>query len=177
MMVLGEIRLLGFQFIAYYYAFYALGYYLHKYPKLLQVNKMALVILIALWSCMAFFWKMHELPPFLNQIPLPSAMLQYAYRFITAVIAIFAIMSFAPIVFNKVTSWNKPLIVLGQISLGVYVVHLLMIPYFTQTIGLLIENVNVVIVLSFVIACLISWVVVSLLGKWKWTARLLLGKI
>ena len=146
-------------------------------PNCYKLIKVTLAVLIALWACMAFFWKMHELPFFMNQIPLPSAMMQYAYRFITAIIAIYVIMSLAPKVLNKDVSWNKLLVVLGQISLGIYVVHLLLIPYITQVIWLIVENDSFAIVLSFVIACLILWALVSLLNKWKWTARLLLGKI
>ena len=176
-MVLYDFRLLGFQFIAYYYMYYVLGYYLHKYPKLSQANNVTLIVLIAVWAVMAFFWKMHELPPFLNWIPLPNAMMQYAYRYITAIIAIYAIMCLAPKVLNQDTLWNKPLITLGQISLGVYVVHLLIIPYITQLIGTWMENDDIVIIVSFVVSCIISWVSVSFINKWKWTARLLLGKI
>ena len=174
MMVLGEIRLLGFQFMAYYYA---LGYYLHKCPKLLQVNKMALVILIALWSCMAFFWKMHELPPFLNQIPLPSAMLQYAYRFITGLVAVYALICLAPKILDYDLSCNKLFVKLGQISLGIYVVHLLLIPFITQIIGQWNVSSFLTIITTFVIARVLSWIIVSLLNKWRWTSRLLLGKI
>ena len=56
-MIFGEVRILGFQFIAYYYIYYAFGYYLHKYPKLICSNNGILAALIIVWALMAWFWK------------------------------------------------------------------------------------------------------------------------
>ena len=119
---------------------------------------------------------MHELPSFLASIPLPSTMMQYAYRFVTGLIAVYSILCFAPKLLNSITILNKPFIELGQISLGIYVVHLLLIPYITNYISQYFESIGTIIIISFVIASVVSWIVVWTFNKWSLTARLLLGK-
>lgn len=175
-MVIGEVRIFGFQFIAYYYVFYILGYYIHKYPKFLLSSNFCLIVMVVIWAIMAWFWNMHELPPFLVSIPLPKAMMQYSYRFITGMIAIYVILCVAPKFMNIVSIWNKPLIELGKISLGIYVVHLLLIPYITHFIVSFTNCFGTAIIISFVFAVAISWMIVWLFGKWNLTSKLLLGK-
>ena len=135
------------------------------------------VVLVIVWAFLAYFWKMHELPSFLSSIPLPNTLMQYAYRFLTGIIAVYALMCIAPQTLSNEASWNKPIVKLGQISLGIYVVHLLLIPYITQLSSQWISNSSLAIIVSFMIACVISLLIVSLLNKWKITARLLLGKV
>ena len=176
-MVLGEIRVLGFQFIAYYFMFYIFGYYIHKYPNLFMPNNGLMAMMVLVWALMAWYWNMHELPPFLSSTPLPSTMMQYAYRFMTGLIAIVVIMYSAPKMLDIIATWNKPFIQLGQISLGIYVVHLLLIPHITKKVGNIFDNTGVIVAVSFLIALMISWVVVCLLSRWKVTATLLMGKV
>lgn len=174
-MVVGEIRILGFQFIAYYFLFYAIGYYIHKYPKIVVHNIGFLTLLVFIWAFMAWFWNMHELPPFLAILPLPVSIMQYAYRFITGLVAVYVLLCISPIVMNN--ACPKMLVELGQISLGIYVVHLLLITHITKLIGYFTDSVNIVIVASFVIACVFSWLIIKLINKWGLTSRLLLGKV
>lgn len=175
-MVFGEFRIFGFQFIAYYYMFYIFGYYIHKYPKLIITSKPILTMIVFIWVVLAWFWNMHVLPPFLAPIPLPSTMIQYAYRFLTGLIAVYALLCIAPELLNVDTNWNKPFIEMGKISLGIYVVHLLLIPYFTKYLSQFINSNVAIIIVSFLIIGMVSWLVVWLLNKWSLTARLLLGK-
>ena len=175
-MIFCNVRVLGFQFIAYYYMFYIFGYYIHRYPKLVITHGSILTLLVVIWGVLAWFWNMHELPPLLASIPLPSTMMQYAYRFVTGLIAVYSLLCIAPQLLNSITILNKPFISLGQISLGIYVVHLLLIPYITNYISLFFEGIGNIIIISFVIASVVSWLVVWLLSKWNLTASLLLGK-
>lgn len=174
-MVVCEIRILGFQFIAYYFLFYVVGYYIHKYPKLVVHNIGILTLLVFIWAFLAWFWNMHELPPFMSILPLPGSMLQYAYRFLTGLVAVYVLLCIAPNIMNM--ACPKMLVELGQISLGIYVVHLLIIPHITKVLGNSIDNVDIVIVTSFIIAFVLSWLIVKLIQKWELTSRFLLGKV
>lgn len=179
-MVFLNFRMFGFQYIAYYFMFYAFGYYCNKYRTMLITNKTALLTLFIVWIAMRSFWSMHELPFFLKGFPfIPSSLLQYAYRFATAFVAIYVIFCIAPSLLNSNGRLNKWVAHLGQISLGVYVVHLtLIIPMAPWLVSLLPTiPIPVVILLTFVLASIISIVIVELLNKNKYTSRYLLGKI
>lgn len=179
-MVVLNLRMFGFQFIAYYFVFYVFGYYCNKYRNLLTSNEFVWLVLFIVWLVMGSFWNMHDLPFFLKGVPfVPSALLQYAYRFATAFVANYLLFSSAHMVLNARNNVNEKIVHLGQISLGIYVVHLTMIipiaPWFVKQL----PNVSmpIFIILSFVIASIISVVIVELLKNNKYTSRYLLGKI
>ena len=177
-MVVFDFRLLGFQFIAYYYLFYSLGYFLNKYnDRLVTKKKVVIVILSLVWLVLAWFWNMHELPGFLNEIPIPHTLMQYFYRFVTAAIAIYVLISVFPLILNGENSFNHPFVKLGTISLGIYTTHFIFIGRIVKLCSSWGLNDIFVIISSFIIALLGSWLIVWLLSKWKITARLLLGKI
>lgn len=183
-MVVMEIRVLGFQFLAYYFLFYTLGYSLHKYeetPLLKALSKpYVMVVLTALWAFLAWGWTMHGLPSWVPAIPhVPSALLQYAYRGFTALVAIVVLIGFAPKALNGTGKLNKMICTLGVVSLGLYVVHLSIMGYVVTTIKSVVPSIEnwTCIALSFAIALAISYLVVLLLSKNKHTARILLGKL
>lgn len=179
-MVFVNFRVCGFQFIAYYFLFYALGYYCNKYRSVLITNKILMVVLLFVWFVMGSFWNMHELPFFLKGIPfIPSALLQYAYRFMTAFVAIFLLFSAAPLMLNADTKINQKITHLGQLSLGLYVVHLtLIIPLSSWLVSKMPQvPINIVVCLSFALALIVSIAIVELLNSNKYTSRYLLGKI
>ena len=178
LMVVFDIRMFGFQFIAYYYLFYTLGYLLNKHNNHLATkNKLVIILLTLVWFVLAWFWNMHQLPYFLNSLPLPHSLIQYLYRFVTATIAIYVLFAASPFLLNKDNIINHPFVSLGTISLGIYTTHFVLIE---KIVGLCrswgLSDV-LIITSSFIIALLISWLIVWLLSKWKITARLLLGKI
>lgn len=178
-MVIFEIRVLGFQFIAYYFLFYSFGYYLNKYQDriLILSNRWAIIILFVLWIVLAWNWKMHDLPQVLQQIPLPGALLQYFYRFLTAAIAVFLLVIVSPKLLNDESKWNVPFVRLGYYSLGIYAVHFVFIGIIVKLfVGLGLSQ-TLVIMTSFLIGVLLSWMIVWLLSKWSVSAKWLLGKI
>lgn len=177
LMVAADIRILGFQFFSYYFMFYVVGYYMHKYDRLIISSTWVLAILAIMWVVMASFWKMHELPIFLTGIPLPQTLMQYGYRFVTALVAVYTLLSVCPKLLDGTDKWNKTLAKYGQISLGIYVVHLLLIPYIVTDVRSFSNDIVTVSALSFIIALIISWLAVCLLGNYKITARWLLGKV
>lgn len=177
LMTLFDVRVVGIQFISYYFIFFAIGYYLHKYDGLLIKNKVLLAIFVILWTIMAWFWDMHELPSFFALTPLPSAIVLYVYRFLTALIAVSILFCVAPMLLNTKNNLNKPIIWLGKVSLGIYVVHLLFIYLQTEIVGRLVNDSVLIFSNVFVISLAMSSFIVWALTKWKATDKLLLGKI
>lgn len=179
-MVVLDFRKFGFQFIAYYFMFYAFGYYCNKYKNLLTTSKIVMAGLFVTWFAMGSFWNMHELPFFLKVVPfVPSALLQYAYRFATAFVAIYLIFCAAPLLLGARTKANEKIAHIGQISLGIYVVHLTLIIPMSPWLVSIMPNVPMaaVIFISFFLASFISITIVELLNKNKYTSRYLLGKL
>ncbi len=178
LMLITEYRLFGFQFFAYYFFFYIFGYYLHKYKeRLITNNRFVLSILMLVWTILAWFWRMDKMPEFLSFIPLPHAICHYAYRFITAVIAVYLLLCISPKLLNAHHSVIKPFLWMGKVSLGIYVIHLLIIGIISRIVGVYVTIVWADVLVVFSIALLVSCIIVWILGKWKWTARLLLGKV
>lgn len=177
-MIVFEPRLFGFQFISFYFLFYSLGYYIHKYEDIIiRCNWVVIVPLVFCWCILAWFWQMHELPVWLRGTPLPESFLQYAYRFITAAIAIYIFLAVSPGILNRRSFLNISLVELGQYSLGIYTCHMMIVgklTYFFKGCGL---NDIIVIACTFITALLISWLVVWSLSKWRLTAQYTLGKI
>lgn len=176
-MVIFDVRVLGFQFIAYYFIFYSAGFYLHKYyEKAVTKNKWVLALLIVIWSILAWFWNMHNLPEFLTGLPLHTSLVQYCYRFVTAIVAIYLLFAISPMILNSEKFWNSLSVGIGRLSLGIYTVHFIIIGKIIQEYRLLGLNDAVLIISSFISALLISWLIVWLLAKWKITATWMLGK-
>ena len=177
LMVFVEIRILGFQFISYYFLFYTMGYYLHKYNRLVSHNSILLIVLGVIWFVMGWFWNMHNLPVFLSSFPLPQSFMQYSYRFLTAVVAIYVLFGVSSNVLDNNKKWNLPMLELGKISLGIYTSHMIIMPFIVKGISAITKNTMLIITGAFVVSLVVSWVLVWLLSKWRFTSRLLLGKI
>lgn len=183
-MVVMEIRVLGFQFLAYYFLFYTLGYSLHKYEETSLLNAMhkpyVMIALTALWAFLAWGWTMHGMPSWMPAIPhVPSALLQYAYRGFTALVAIVVLIGAAPMLLNGTNKFNKAICSLGVVSLGLYVVHLSLMGYIVDGLKTMMPNISTwaCVATAFVVALTVSYLVVWLLNKNKHTARIFLGKI
>lgn len=183
-MALLEFRLYGFQFLAYYFLFYTLGYCLHKYDgsKLMQcINRNACILAFSiLWAFLAWGWSMHALPSWMPVIPhIPSSLLQYAYRGVTAVLAVVVIIRISPLVLRKENGVNRFVLPLGIVSLGLYVVHLAIMGDIVECIQGSMPSLDKrgCFFLSFLIALVISYLFVCLMRKNKYTAMIFLGKV
>lgn len=179
-MVKLEFRMFGFQFIAYYFFFYSLGYCIHKFERIQISNKFVLGALTVVWGLFAWFWNMHELPSWIPAIShAPFLLMQYVYRAFTAFVAILLLLGGAPQLLNSEIMPNKWISQVGVISLGLYVVHLSFIGQIFSLIRTLIPNVDTIltIVLTFILSFISSYVIVKLLTLNKWTVKFLLGKI
>ena len=177
-MILFKTNLFAIQFTAYYFIFYSLAFFSHKYYLMLATeNKLVVIVLIMAWIFMAWFWNMHYTPFFLKWLPLPESIVNYIYRFATAIIALYVLIASAPKILDNTKKWNVFFIKLGKISLGIYSVHIILLSkvvYMLKEIGI---NDIFTILLSFVIVTLCAWGLITLLSKLKLTSQLLLGKI
>lgn len=183
-MVILEIRVLGFQFLAYYFLFYTIGYCFHKYENTVLLSSIrhsfVLLVLIILWAFLAWGWTMHGLPSWMPNIPhLPTTLLQYAYRGFTALICIVVLLAVSPKMLNSRSKVNDVVSSMGVVSLGLYVVHLTIMGPLVDAIKSTHSEVRswLCIGLAFVIATALSYLVVWMLNKNKYTARIFLGKL
>lgn len=178
LMVWKEIRVCGFQFIAYYFLFFALGYYMNKYERFFIKKNWLISGLFVFWFFLASFWNMHSVPCYLrNVFSLPATVINYSYRFLTAVVFIYVMFAVAPHlpIHKKIVEW---IAWIGKHTLGVYVIHLLFVPPIAAWLLKNMVEVPIVIpiILSFVIVLWISLFLTVLLGKLPILKLLLLGK-
>lgn len=174
-----NLRVFGFQFLAYYYLFYFLGYAMRRFNKLQLTNKPSMICLGLLWAVLAWFWNMHELPAWMPRIPhCPTSLLQYAYRGVTAMLAVLVIVGAARKVLDSSGRFNKFIQEVGILSLGIYTCHLTLMYYIVKSLRFIVpsNSEKILIILGFTICGLLSWVIVNMLKKNKMTARFFLGK-
>lgn len=180
MMVGAEIRMFGFQFLAYYFLFYTLGYCLHKYDWTILNKWACLVPLTFIWLFFAWGWSMHGLPSWVPAIPhVPSSLLQYAYRGLTALIAIVVLIGVAPKAMNGKGALNTFISGVGIISLGMYTGHLAFLGHVKNLLLYVCPEINtwIAVIVTSVIAFILAYVLIKLLEKNKHTARIFLGKL
>lgn len=180
MMVGAEIRMFGFQFLAYYFLFYTLGYILHKFDWRLLSRWTCLVPLALLWFFLAWGWTMHGLPSWMPAIPhVPSALLQYAYRGFTALVVIVVLIGAAPKLLNGKGKLNAFISGVGIISLGMYTGHLVFLGHIKRLLLHLCPEIDtrLAIAIISVISFILAYILIKLLEKNKYTARIFLGKI
>lgn len=179
-MVLFEVRVFGFQFLSYYFLFYTLGYCIHRFPILQIKNRILLTVLFLLWSILAWYWNMHALPDWMPKVPIiPSSLLQYAYRGLTAFIAVVFIFALAPKVLNGGNKVNTFIKSIGEVSLGLYVCHLTIMGDIVKGLRYVLHDQNntTIIILAFLICFASSLSIVHLLKKNLFTVKYLLGKV
>lgn len=179
-MVTCEIRILGFQFLAYYFLFYTLGYCVHRCPVLQVRSIIPLIALAIVWGVLAWSWKMHSLPTWVPVIPhVPTSLLQYAYRGLSALVAILVMFGFAPKVLNGGNTVNRCMVEIGVYSLGLYVIHLVFMGCLSKALEYVAPEASLltkVVVIAFV-DLVLSIVLVQFLKRNKYTSKILLGKI
>lgn len=177
MMVVTDFRLFGFQFFALYFGFYIYGYWLRKFE--VHLNYVWIIIFGVIWFMLALFWRMHAIPEPLRKITfLPSSLLIYSYRYITAFIGSLFFVSFAMKFLNKENIVIKSLSYLGKISLGIYIIHLFIGRYVSNIFeSFFNSNVSIPFVFcDFVTKLIISIALINIIQKIPYLKLLLLGK-
>ena len=178
LMVLTELRYLGFQFISLYFGFYVLGRFLNKYH--ITFHWKIVTILGVLWLTLAIFWRMHEIPvPLKFLTVIPDSLIIYAYRYITAFIGSLFFLGFAMLYMNsKSSNVLNILSYLGKISLGLYIIHLFLGLWIDPwLINVCPSDISSLFVLSrFVIKLLASVALIQIIQRIPYISLLLLGK-
>lgn len=170
-------RMFGFQFISYYFIFYLLGYLVHKYNIRVE-STLSLLIMAVVWFVLAWHWKMHCLPTWMPAIPhAPTTLLQYAYRGITAALAIFVLLCCAPKFINGNSLLNRKMQQFGSDSLGYYVAHLIWGSFIIEWFSKKFEDDAIIICLSFWVILFVSVFTILLIKKNRRASQILLGKI
>lgn len=172
-MIITEFRLFGYQFIAYYFIFYSLGFYWKKYKQqILPYYKPLAISTFVVWAIGAYFWKMHELPFFLHNVPaIPTGVLLYAYRGFIALIGCIAVMTSGELLLSKMNI--KTLLFIGKLTMGVYVIHVALPFNILKYINF---DINCAITINWIVRLLYSVLLSWLLMKNKWTALVFMGK-
>lgn len=171
-------KLFAFHLIAYYFSFYSLGYYMGRFNLLKVSSKWFLGVLAVVWFFLATGWSMHSLPGWMPAIPhVPSSVVQLAYRFLTAFIAIVVLLNVSPMLLSGKNIVVIRMAKLGFYSLGIYVTHYLIIWWISDLMceySGLSNPIKVAII--FLLGSVLSILMVWLLNKNKYTARVFLGK-
>jgi len=178
-MITCEIRVFGYQFLSYYFLFYTLGYCIHRYPLLQVKRTITLLCLVLLWGVLAWSWKMHDLPTWIPAIPhVPSSLMQYSYRGFSAFVAIVFMFGLAPKVLNRENTINGYVVEIGKYSLGIYVIHLVLMGYISLGIEHLTPQISLLlkVALISIIDFVLSLSIVELIKRNKYTSKILLGK-
>lgn len=175
LVALKDIHCLGIQYILYYFLFYVMGYFIHKWN--VSSGKVAVMILLcAIWFLLASFWRPNALPDFIPLTGSAATMLRFIYKFLVAAVAVVFLFSFSPIVLNGDNKFNRVLVWLGKYSLGIYVIHLTFIKLISNLVTHFVVGENAQIWVLSILLLLLSAALIWLLNKNKWTARVLLGK-
>ena len=177
MTILWNIKYFAFHFVAWYFIFYSLGYYLHKYDRFLTTKLVIIIPMLICWSLLAWFWHMHEPPVFFTKLSLPSSVTLFVYRFVTAALAVYILLAVSPVLLNNKTIWIKLIVEMGKLSLGIYTVHFIIIGQISNFFKYFSTNNTCVILFTFVTGFGATWMIVKLISKFDFTSKWLLGKV
>lgn len=176
-----DAKLFGVEYVAYYFFYYLLGYYMHKYTKrLIIANNWVIAMFGVLWLTLGSIYTTQGLPNELEIIPMiPHSALYMAYRMLTAMIAIFFLFGLGQKAFNKDKGFNRYVVTLGTVSLGIYAVHMVVRFKLVEGIQMFMPDLSYwpMMAITFCLLLPLSYLVVWLLGKWSVTSVWLLGKL
>lgn len=175
LVILKGIHLLGIQYILYYFLFYAIGYYIHKFGISIK-SIMACALMAFAWLLLASFWRPQALPEFIPLSGMAATMLRFIYKFVVALVAVVVVFSIAPKCLNGDNKVCKVLTWVGTYSLGIYVIHLTFADLVSKFVFSFVNDTWVKVLILFILLTVISSTIVWLLNKFKWTSRLFLGK-
>lgn len=178
--VLPDAKLIGFEYVSYYFVYYIMAYYLHKYSGWIPQKSKVLFILALAWFFLGSFYVATGVPSIVCWISIvPVSILNITYRVITATIFIIMMLGLGgKITIGKNKIWRY-IIEFGNISLGVYVVHMVLRVWLVRLLDCMLPWCPnwVLMAVTFVLLSILSLWIVRLLGKWKITAIWLLGKV
>lgn len=175
LVVFSDLSFLGIKFILYYFIFYVMGYYISKW-NVKSDNLFVIVLLSAIWFLLASFWRPNSLPDFIKLTGGVASLLRFVYKFVVAAVAVVAVFSLSPKCLNVDNTMNHIICLFGKYSLGIYVIHLTLEEVAKRMIAMYVDPNWFGIMVLFVALMIASVLIVWLLNKNKWTAKVLLGK-
>lgn len=180
-LVLPDAKFFGYEYISYYFLYYVLGYYLRKYNQVVPEKKWLLAALAVVCFGLGLFWKpLPEVSVLVSWIPfIPGSLLNIGYRIVTAFLFVLLMIgagSKMKVGNNIIWKW---LMDMGQISLGIYAVHMILRGWLKHLADFVLPNAPewCVMCLHYVLLVSASYLIVKLLNKWQVTARWLFGKV
>lgn len=180
-MILPDAKYLGYEYISYYFLYYVLGYYLRKYNQVVPVKKYYIISLFVLCLLLGLFWKpLPEVPVLVSWMTMiPGSLLNIGYRMLTAALFIVLMIGIGnkmKVGGNASWRWLKDM---GQLSLGIYVVHMILRRWLKPCVDALLADSPewCKVCLFFILLVIGSYATVRLLNKWKVSSRWLLGKV
>lgn len=179
-MAVGNIRVMGMQYITFYFIFYFIGYCFRNFGLKFLNNNSVLVAFAVAWIFLGWYWQMSHVPAIMKWVTfLPSSLVIQGYRFVTAFLALSVIFSIAPRYLDSDTWITRRLVRFGYISLGIYTFHLLIIKSVMSLFRQFLPNIdnNLLIFVSFILLTVASFICVSLISRNKVLAKYLLGKV
>lgn len=171
-------KYLGYEYIAYYFPFYIMGYFANKYKTMLPKSLILVCVLFIFWFILACFWTPNDLPFFLEPLHyIPTKILQLSYRILVPIIFVIAMFILASRLKNYKNHVWYAFKYVGEISMGIYLVHMAIKRYITKWILNTFDSWSIswYITVEFTILIVSSILIVSLLQKWKHSNKWLLG--
>lgn len=177
-LILPNAKILGYEYIAYYFIFYLIGYYSHMYKDAFPTNKFIIWSIFILWGFMAYYWTPNGIPFFLVEMSfLPHKFLQLSYRIATPIVFIVWMYSFMPNIKIRSKYISEKLKDIGQISLGLYLVHMVIYRRLAFVLSTVLHNFSItgVVIIEFILLIIISVTIVRLIKKNSSLSKWLLG--
>ena len=179
--ILTDSKFFGYEYVSYYFLYYALGYYIRKYEQFIPDNNWLLLIMVVIWFILGSFWKpLPEVSLLVSWIFfIPDSLLNIGYRMVTAIVFVLLMVGIGPkMVVGKNWIWKK-LMELGRLSLGIYVVHMVLKGLVKYVVFILLPMCPELckLIISYIFLVVISYCFVQLLNRWRITSVWLLGKV
>lgn len=179
-LVLPDSKLLGFEYVAYYFLYYVMAYYLHKFNRLIPVKSSYIYLLAILWFFLGSFYVAKGVPEIVCWMStIPGTVLNILYRITTATIFILMMFGTAQKTTIGQSQFWKCILEFGKISLGIYVVHMVLRVWLVRGLDFIMPWCPewILMTITFVLLSIFSLWVVRFLSKWRFTAAWLLGKV
>lgn len=167
-----KFKLFGFQLIAWYFPFYCLGFYMHKYKTSIEEwLRKAMCPCFVLFLVLTYWWMRKDPPLFMN--PSAGIIYNYIYKGGVALLASISLIT----LFNQIGGGKNAYIsILGKETLGIYAIHLSLLELFYYWVEPYFGSFYMLSVILFSLFLLIiSHFIYHLLLINRWTSFFLLG--
>lgn len=178
--ILPDSKMLGFDYISYYFLYYTGAYYIHKYSTIIPQKTSVLWVLAFIWFVLGSFYKAKGVPLPLNWISIiPGSLLSIIYRILSAVVFIFLMFGIGHRINIGKDALSRLLTEFGKVSLGLYVVHMVIRTPVVKGLDALMPTCPewLLTVMTFLVLSALSIALVILFAKNRFTSIWLLGKI